>query len=143
MAQERTLYNQLGGMETFRRIAAAFYRQVEADDLLRPMYPEQLEEPRERFALFLAQFFGGPSDYAALRGHPRLRLRHLPFAIGQAERDRWLTHILAALDEVGIEEPARSVMTQYFASASTFLINQPTADDAAPAMTAIQEGDRP
>ncbi len=125
MNQERTLYKQLGGMEPFQQIAAAFYRRVETDDLLRPMYPEQLDDARQRFALFLAQFFGGPNDYSALRGHPRLRMRHLPFAIGQAERDRWLAHMLAAVDEVGIPEPARSVMTGYFSSASTFMINQP------------------
>jgi hemoglobin len=125
MEQARTLYNLLGGMEPFQKIAAAFYARVETDDLLRPMYPEQLDAARERFALFLAQFFGGPADYSALRGHPRLRMRHLPFTIGQAERDRWLSHMLAAVDEVGISEPARSVMTQYFASASTFMINQP------------------
>jgi hemoglobin len=129
MEQERTLYKQLGGMEAFQRIAAAFYRRVETDDILRPMYPEDLEAARMHLALFLAQFFGGPAEYNALRGHPRLRLRHMPFAIGQAERDRWLSHMLGSMDEAGIVEPARSVMAHYFASTSTFLINQPAQDD--------------
>jgi len=123
--QERTVYNQLGGMEAFQRIAAAFYKRVETDELLRPMYPGQLDDARNHLALFLAQYFGGPSEYNALRGHPRLRMRHQPFTIGQAERDRWLSHMLASLDEAVITEPARSVLAQYFATTSTFLINQP------------------
>jgi len=110
-------------METFHLLAAAFYRRVEADPLLRPLYPESLEEAAEKLALFLAQYFGGPAEYNARRGHPRLRMRHIPFRIGQAERDAWLTHMLAALDEVGIEEPIRSPMRQYFEATSTFLIN--------------------
>jgi hemoglobin len=123
--QERTLYQQIGGMETFERIAEAFYERVAVDDILRPLYPEQLEDARKHMALFLAQYFGGPSDYNTLRGHPRLRMRHLPFKIGQAERDRWLSHMLAALDQAGVQEPARSVMAQYFETTATFLINRP------------------
>src|ERR1041385_5153656 len=111
---ERTIYETVGGMETFRRLAAAFYRGVEADPLLRPLYMESLEEAAEKLALFLAQYFGGPAEYNARRGHPRLRMRHIPFRIGQAERNAWLTHMLAALEEVGIEEPVRSPIRQYF-----------------------------
>ena len=122
---ERTIYEIVGGMETFRRLAVAFYRRVEADPLLRPMYVESLEEAAEKLGLFLAQYFGGPAEYNALRGHPRLRMRHIPFRIGQAERDAWLSHMLAALEEVGIEEPVRSPMRQYFEQTSTFLINMP------------------
>jgi hemoglobin len=139
MEQERTVFKQLGGMEAFQRIAAAFYRRVETDDILRPLYPPELDAARTRLALFLAQFFGGPADYNALRGHPRLRMRHFPFSIGQAERDRWLSHMLAAVDEAGVVEPARSVMAQYFAATSTFLINQPAINQPAIEHPAINQ----
>jgi len=81
--------------------------------------------PAGTLAAFLGQFFGGPTDYSDNRGHPRLRMRHVRFHIGQAERDAWLKHMCAAIEEVGIEEPAASVMRQYFGQASTFLINVP------------------
>jgi hemoglobin len=81
----------------------------------------------DTLAAFLAQFFGGPPAYSDERGHPRLKMRHVNFKIGQAERDAWLTHMSAAIDEVGIEEPVRSLMRGYFDKTSTFLINQATA----------------
>jgi hemoglobin len=118
------VYAFVGGMETFRRIVDAFYRGVEADPVLRPMYPEELEGPRDRLALFLAQFFGGPRAYSESRGHPRLRMRHVPFQIGRAERDAWMRHMRAAIEEAAIPEPARDVMLKYFDDAATFLINQ-------------------
>jgi len=118
------VYDFVGGMETFRRIVDHFYEGVETDPVLRPMYPEELAEPRERLALFLAQFFGGPQTYSESRGHPRLRQRHVPFQIGQAERDAWMGHMRAAIDESDVAEPAREVMLKYFEDASTFLINQ-------------------
>jgi hemoglobin len=123
MSQDRMIYEQVGGMETFRRVAAAFYRGVAEDPLLRPMYPTDLEGASERLALFLAQYFGGPTTYSDERGHPRLRMRHVPFRIGRAERDAWLAHMDAAVDEARIPEPARAVMRDYFAHASTFMIN--------------------
>ncbi len=140
----RSTYEIVGGRETFRRLAEAFYRRVETDALLRPMYPanlwgrrhahgevaakttvKSLCSPVDSLAAFLAQFFGGPAEYSEQRGHPRLRMRHVRFHIGQAERDAWLTHMCAAIEEVGIEEPVASVMRQYFDRASTFLINAP------------------
>ncbi|MPZ50997.1 MAG: globin [Dehalococcoidia bacterium] len=112
-------------MATFKRLAEAFYTGVEDDPLLRPLYVEEtLEAPAERLGLFLAQFFGGPPQYSLQRGHPMLRARHLPFRIGKPERDAWIVHMLAAIDETGIQEPARSEMREYFERASTFLINQ-------------------
>jgi hemoglobin len=113
----------VGGVETFRQIVEAFYRGVETDPVLRPMYPEELEESREHLALFLAQFFGGPKTYSESRGHPRLRLRHVPFRIGQAERDAWMLHMRAAIEDAEVAEPARTVMLKYFEDAATFLIN--------------------
>jgi hemoglobin len=119
------VYAFVGGMQTFRRLVDAFYRGVEADPLLRPMYPAELEEPREHLALFLAQFFGGPRTYSESRGHPRLRMRHVPFQIRRAERDAWMRHMRAAMEETEIPEPARGVMRKYFEDAATFLINVP------------------
>ena len=132
-AETTTLYAFVGGMKTFEAIVDAFYAGVEADPVLRPMYPAQLEDARRHMALFLAQYFGGPTDYSAERGHPRLRMRHAPFQIGPDERDRWLKYMLAALGQVGVPEPAYTVMANYFSSTATFLINAPTLRIGAPA----------
>jgi hemoglobin len=126
MTNSRSLYDSVGGLETFERLAAAFYAGVEDDPILRHLYPESLEGPRHHLALFLAQYFGGPATYSETRGHPRLRMRHFPFAIGRRERDAWVRHMLAAIDSVAITEPARSQMRKYFEDAATFLINQET-----------------
>jgi hemoglobin len=113
------------GEEPFHRLTAAFYRGVAADPLLRPMYPdEELEPARRRLALFLMQFFGGPPNYSLQRGHPRLRMRHLPFTIDQAARDAWMTHMRAALDSLGLPSEVHAAMLAYFEDASTFMINQ-------------------
>lgn len=122
---EQSIFELAGGAETFRKLSAAFYRRVETDALLRPMYPKHLKCAEDMLAQFLAQFFGGPADYSALRGHPRLRLRHARFRIGEAERDAWLVNMYAAMDEVGIEEPIRTPMRDYFIKTANFLINTP------------------
>ena len=122
----RTVYEVVGGIETFRRLVNAFYDRVEHDTVLRPLYPESLDESREWLALFLAQYWGGGPQYSTARGHPRLRMRHMPFVIGQRERDAWLSHMLAAVDETGIQEPVRAEMQRYFADAATFMINDRT-----------------
>lgn len=111
-------------MPAFKRLAAAFYAGVAGDPVLRPLYPESLTQAEENLALFMAQYFGGPPIYSQQRGHPRLRMRHLPFAIGRRERDAWVKQMLAALDEAGIEELIRSEMQAYFEDAATFLMNQ-------------------
>ncbi len=126
MGAESTVFELVGGMKTFVALVDAFYVGVETDPVLRPMYPALLDDSRRHTALFLAQYFGGPSEYSAERGHPRLRMRHAPFQIGPDERDRWLKHMLAAVDHVGISEPARTVMVNYLSSTATFLINAPT-----------------
>jgi hemoglobin len=126
---EFTVYELVGGDATFRRLVDDFYQRVEADDLLRPLFPADLAPGKEWQFLFLTQFFGGPTRYAEQRGHPRLRMRHFPFAIGQRARDHWLTHMLAAIDAVGIEEPMRTVMRDYFERASAHMMNvDPSAD---------------
>lgn len=121
---EQTIYDQVGGAATFRRLVDYFYAQVERDPRLRPMFPADLEPGKLHQLLFLIQYFGGPTDYNQLRGHPRLRMRHNPFPIGQVERDAWLGHMLDAVDHVGIAEPARSAMRSYFEMAATAMINQ-------------------
>jgi hemoglobin len=118
-----TLYEQVGGDETFQRLVDAFYARVERDPLLRPLFPPDLAPGKEKQFLFLTQYWGGPPRYEALRGHPRLRMRHAPFTIGQAERDAWVANVLAAIDEVGIPEPARSQLREYFDDGATFMIN--------------------
>jgi hemoglobin len=123
MTNDTTLYASVGGADTFRRLVDRFYARVEADPLLRPLFPADLEPGKEHQYLFLIQYFGGPTAYGEHRGHPRLRMRHAPFVIGQAERDAWLAHMLAALDEVGIAEPARTTMRGYFEHAATAMMN--------------------
>ncbi len=121
--QSVTVYDFIGGEPTLRRLVDLFYGRVEADPVLRPLFPKDLEPGKRWQLLFLMQYFGGPSVYADERGHPRLRMRHMPFAIDAEMRDRWLAHMQAAIDEVGIAEPARSIMREYFERASTHMIN--------------------
>lgn len=127
--EEISIYDRLGGDPLFEQLVTAFYRRVEADPVLRPMFPDDLEEGKRWQFLFLTQFFGGPQRYIEERGHPRLRMRHFPFPIDQQARDHWLQHMLAAIDEVGIQDPARSIMREYFERGSTFLINRFGATD--------------
>ncbi len=122
------IYDFVGGDAPFRRLVDHFYALVEADPLLRPMFPPDLEDGKQWQFLFLTQFFGGPARYIQQRGHPRLRMRHNPFVIDQMARDHWLSHMLAAIDVAEIQEPARSLMRDYFERASTFMINaEPSA----------------
>ena len=100
-----------------------FYAGVEQDETLRPLYPESLQDSKRHLALFLMQYFGGPSTYSEERGHPRLRMRHLPFVIGQRERDAWMTHMRAAVEVEQLPEAVRDVLLDYFDRAATFLIN--------------------
>jgi hemoglobin len=124
---QQSLYDLVGGEATFRRLVDVFYAKVEADPVLRPLFPADLEVGKRAQFLFLSQFFGGPATYAEERGHPRLRMRHDPFAIDQQARDHWLRHMIDAVDSVGVEEPMRSMMTDYFERASTHMINKDSA----------------
>jgi hemoglobin len=128
MNEQPTIYELAGGDAPFRRLIDAFYRRVEQEPLLRPLYPADLTPSGEHLFLFVTQYFGGPPRYNAERGHPRLRLRHAPFAIGQAERDAWVHQMLAAIDQAGFAEPARGALRDYFERAATFLINQGTPE---------------
>ena len=113
------------GDEPFHELTRKFYEGVATDPILRPMYPEgDLEPARRRLALFLIQFFGGPPNYSLQRGHPRLRMRHLPFAIDQAARDTWVKNMLAALDSLDLDPNVDATMRKYFEDAATFLMNK-------------------
>ena len=119
------LYHAIGGMDTCRKLSASFYAHVEHDPVLRPMYPPTLKGcPIETLAAFLIQFFGGPDEYAQRRWSLSLREAHLRFAIGQKEREAWLTNMFQAVDEVNIKEPMRSALRWFFAKSSALLINQ-------------------
>jgi hemoglobin len=99
---EPNLNDAAGGMPFFERVVGRFYEGVAANPTLRPLYPEaDLAGARHRLTLFLAQYWGGPRTYDAERGHPRLRMRHMPFAIGPAERDAWLALMREAITEAG------------------------------------------
>lgn len=128
-SEQETLYQRVGGDETFQALVDAFYRRVEADELLRPMFPDDLEPGKHYQFLFLTQYWGGPARYQQERGHPRLRMRHSPFAIDERARDAWLGHMQTAVTEVGIEEPDRSVLLEYFERAATFMINRSADSD--------------
>lgn len=121
--EEKTLFEQIGGAPTLRRLVDRFYDRIAQDPELRAMFPDDLEPGKEWQYLFLTHVFGGPGDYFAVRGHPRLRMRHAPFAIGRKARDSWLGHMLTAMDEIGIEESAAEAMRAYFERGSEFLIN--------------------
>ena len=122
--QQTTFYDEVGGEATFRRLVAAFYAGVAEDPVLRPMYPEaDLGPAEERLALFLIQYWGGPSTYSAQRGHPRLRMRHAPFRIGPVERDAWLDRMREAVDSLGLDPGHRETLWQYLERAAWHMVN--------------------
>jgi hemoglobin len=123
MTSERTVYDLIGGEETFRRLVDVFYDKVAQDPVLRPLFPEDLEEGKQWQFLFLMQYWGGPTRYTEERGHPRLRMRHMPFRIDAAASSAWLRCMLEAIDEVDIAEPARTEMRAYFERAAPFMVN--------------------
>jgi hemoglobin len=125
--EEQHIYSAIGEAG-FERLTNAFYRQVPADDILGPMYPaNDLEGAKQRLRDFLIYRFGGPQTYIEQRGHPRLRIRHAPFAIGQTARDRWLQLMARALDEASLPEEPRQILQSFFESTTTFLKNRPGA----------------
>lgn len=125
MQQELTVYEAAGGMAFFEALVDRFYEGVATDPLLRPIYPEaDLVGARHRLTLFLAQYWGGPSTYNEERGQPRLRMRHFPFAIGAAERDRWLVHMHAAIAHVAPTPEIAERLGRYFDMAAEAMRNR-------------------
>ncbi|HEX3956679.1 MAG TPA: globin [Trebonia sp.] len=124
-----TFFDAVGGEETFRRLVHRFYQGVATDPVLRAVYPEDdLGPAEERLRLFLIQYWGGPSTYHEQRGHPRLRMRHVPFRIGEPERDAWLQHMRTALDEVALPDPLDAQIWDYLVMAANSLVNEVPAD---------------
>ncbi len=121
--QPHTVYEQLGDAG-FEQLVAAFYRRISVDPAIGPLYaPHELAAAERRLRLFLTQYWGGPGTYSQERGHPRLRMRHAPFRIGEAERAAWLRAMMGAMDEVKIPEPSYSEMKKYFEDGAAFMIN--------------------
>jgi len=121
-----TLYDRVGGQEWFDALVGRFYEGVESDPVLRPLYPKDIAGSRTHLGLFLAQYFGGPRRYDALRGHPRLRLRHAGFVVGAAEHDAWLAHMTSAVRAGGLAPRDEADVLEYFASAAAMLRNDET-----------------
>lgn len=121
-----TVYEAVGGMAFFEALVDRFYEGVAADPVLLALYPEpdDLAPARHRLTLFLAQYWGGPSSYSEERGHPRLRMRHAPFAIGGAERDRWLVHMRAAIESLDPPQEIARALNDYFDMAAEGMRNQ-------------------
>jgi hemoglobin len=127
LGRQVNVHDAVGGEAFFTDLVDRFYDEVDHDPVLRPLYPEDLTDSRRHMVLFLRQYWGGPGTYSEERGHPRLRMRHAPFVIGEAERDAWLGHMLAALDATAAahEAPAELVpgIRQHLLQAADFLVN--------------------
>jgi hemoglobin len=123
---QTTVYEVVGGMPFFEALVDRFYDGVANDPVLLRLYPEpdDLAPARRRLTLFLAQYWGGPTTYSDERGHPRLRMRHAPFAIGGEERDRWLVHMRAALASLDPPAEAREALERYFDMAAESMRNR-------------------
>ena len=125
MTDEPSLYDAAGGMAFFEALVGRFYDGVAVDPVLRPIYPEaDLTGARHRLTLFLAQYWGGPRTYDEERGHPRLRMRHAPFAIGSAERDLWLVHMRAAIAASAPPPDVARRLDAYFEMAADAMRNR-------------------
>jgi hemoglobin len=121
-----SLYDAVGGEPTFRRLVDTFYAAVATDPMLRALYPEEdLGPAAERLRMFLMQYWGGPNTYSQQRGHPRLRLRHAPFAINMAARDAWLRHMRASLDELNLPASYDAQLWHYLQVAADSMRNAP------------------
>lgn len=119
-------YQEMGGRKTFEKLVSHFYALVSVDPVLRPMYPEEdLKGGAERLLMFLEQYWGGSTTYSEQRGHPRLRMRHANFEIGEAERDAWLRNMKSAVDELEIGTELKNELWEYLVMAANSMVNQP------------------
>jgi hemoglobin len=132
-----TFYDEIGGHDTFVALVRRFYAGVANDPPLRALYPEEdLEPAEERLRMFLEQYWGGPTTYGDSRGHPRLRMRHAPFAVTPDMRDRWLTHMRDAVESLDLAEDQRSQLWTYLERAAYFMVNQAGDEPPPPTMGA-------
>lgn len=121
-----SLYEEMGGRPTFEKLVSHFYALVAVDPILRPMYPdEDFKGAAERLLMFLEQYWGGPTTYSEQRGHPRLRMRHANFHIGEAERDVWLKHMQSAVKDLEMPDDLREELWNYLVMAANSMVNQP------------------
>jgi hemoglobin len=119
-----SFYDEVGGHDTFVRLVEVFYRGVAEDEVLRPMYPEaDLGPAADRLRMFLEQYWGGPTTYGEQRGHPRLRMRHVPFHVNPDARDRWLKHMRVAVDELGLSALHQATLWDYLERAAHAMVN--------------------
>jgi hemoglobin len=127
--QQHSFYDAVGGAETFHAIVSRFYELVADDEILRPLYPEEdLSGAEERLRMFLEQYWGGPRTYSERRGHPRLRMRHVPFRITPIERDAWLRCMhtaIAEIDTYTLDDDHRRALLDYLQMAADSLVNAP------------------
>ncbi|MEW1955174.1 globin [Terrabacter sp. NPDC080008] len=124
-----TYYDDFGGHETFRKLVAEFYRGVAEDEPLRALYPEEdLGPAQERLRMFLEQYWGGPTTYSEQRGHPRLRMRHVPFQVTPDMRDRWMLHMMNAVDTLELSPENDDRLRDYLTRAAYSLVNAPAPD---------------
>lgn len=129
-----TFYDAVGGSATFEKLIRRFYQGVAQDPPLRALYPEEdLGPAEERFRLFLIQYWGGPKTYSERRGHPRLRMRHAPYAVTPTQRDRWLTHMRDAIDSLDLPEEHAAELWAYMERSAHFMVNAPDDGDPGPA----------
>ncbi len=123
-AVQGNFWEQVGGRPTFEKLVRAFYVGVRTDDVLWPMYPEDdLEGAIQRLTGFLEQYWGGPGTYSEERGHPRLRQRHMPFKVNPEARDRWLHHMRAAVDTLGLSQLDDAILWGYLDRAAHAMVN--------------------
>ena len=121
----RSFYAEIGGAPTCRALVERFYAGVRQDPVLRPLYPaDDWDGAEARLRLFLEQYWGGPTTYSENRGHPRLRMRHAPFAIGEAARDAWLTHMRAAVDSLELPAEQDATLWGYLEMAAHSMQNR-------------------
>jgi hemoglobin len=140
-SDEQSFYDAVGGHDTIVSIVAAFYSGVAADPLLRPLYPDDdLTDAATRLTMFLEQYWGGPTTYSDQRGHPRLGMRHAPFAVTPAARDRWLTHMRSALDGSGMSPEHIATFWEYVDRAAHFLVNTPDDEPTQPGLAVHPTG---
>jgi hemoglobin len=123
-ADQRSLFERIGGSDVFDDLVSHFYALVSVDPILRPMYPEDdLRAAAERLSLFLQQYWGGPHTYSEMRGHPRLRMRHAQFPINLEARDAWLKAMKSAVGALEIDESDREELWNYLEMAAHSLVN--------------------
>jgi hemoglobin len=126
MSEEVDFYAKMGGEKNFRELTKRFYENVAKSAVLKPMYPEaDMAGAEHRLKMFLEQYWGGPKTYSEERGHPRLRMRHMPFHISKLEHDAWLQCMHAALIDLDMAEDMKEELWTYFQYAANSMVNQP------------------